>query len=144
MPQPKAVANQPMIRVSGINRPAQVSLRPWDFDLGNPGMGSTQYLVFGSSAGEASVNVKLSENANRRRENWLTTSCPLSPACLCTYSTVWSCVYCTLSALSPGQSSPLRRYVLFECRVVIVVMELKVECLGEQDGAFFLSTINSI
>lgn len=54
----RAVANQPMSRVSGINRPAQVSLRPWDFDLGNPGTGSTQYLVFGSSAGEASVNVK--------------------------------------------------------------------------------------
>ena len=54
----RAVANQPMIGVSGINRPAQVSLRPWDFDLGNPGTGSTQYLVFGPSAGEASVNVK--------------------------------------------------------------------------------------
>lgn len=79
----RAVANQPMSSVSGINRPAQVSLRPWDFDLGNPGTGSTQYLVFGSSAGEASVNVK--SRMPTDRENWLTTSCPLSPACLFMY-----------------------------------------------------------
>ncbi|OBS18468.1 hypothetical protein FPOA_10195 [Fusarium poae] len=50
----RAVGDEPMSRVSGINRPAQVSLRPWDFDLGNPGAVSTQYLVFGSSEGEAS------------------------------------------------------------------------------------------
>jgi hypothetical protein len=120
-----------MSRVSGINRPAQVSLRPWDFDLGNPGAVSTQYLVFGSSEGEASMNVKSRMPTDEERIGLRRLApCPLHAYYVCAYTQ-----HCMYSALSPGQSSPPRRYVLFQCRVVIVVMELKVDHLGEEDAS---------
>lgn len=69
-------------------------------------------------------------------ENWLTTSSPLSPACLCT---ALSGPACTLLYLYWDH----HLHQVSECRVVIVVIQLKIECLDEKDVASlsFLSTI---
>ncbi|EMT64067.1 hypothetical protein FOC4_g10010551 [Fusarium odoratissimum] len=58
-----------------LTRPAQVSWELWDFHLGNPWDGSTSASCLGRlRVHERHVN-------QTDGENWLTTSCPLSPAC---------------------------------------------------------------
>ncbi|KAH7172005.1 hypothetical protein DER46DRAFT_593342 [Fusarium sp. MPI-SDFR-AT-0072] len=75
-----------VLALLALTRPAQVSWELWDFHLGNPWDGSTSTSCLGRvrvhERGMCEYRPSRDTSSNQMDgENWLTTSCPLSPAC---------------------------------------------------------------